>query len=409
MYCTRCKIKTEDTFCENCGGATVASEEVAATSTTVQADISYPIQEKIKNEVGQPIAKKITVKKILSITIALVLVIGVLTGYNILSKQYTPRKTVEKYYNYLVNKDYDNAYKMLINTDNNFLNKDIYTISIQQVDFSQYTIKNYNSNDFPKSYNPKNNNLDTIGNMFSVQTGGYLYPVGVVNLGKKLLVFNDYKIEAGNFTTKWQLTAPIGAKVLVAGKETVKSNDLNLDVNFNINPNSFYKPETTVYEVGSIFNGKYDITASMEGAKDVNYKGAVAGKKINIKFEPTEELSNQLQEKAKKFVDLYYTNASQEKYSEIVTQDSNALTRVSILDYANNSVVNKVQDIKVINKSIDDGTHATITVKCTINYEDSSWVAWGGTKQTGTRDITTDFYFEKQDGKWLIIDTGYLQ
>jgi len=407
MYCPRCRIKTEDEFCENCGNATVSSEEVAA--TTVQADMHYLMHKEIKKEKVITRAPKLTIKKIISLVAILVIGTGALIGYSLLKKQYTPKKTVEKYYNYLSNHDYDNAYKMLINTDDKFLSKDIYKNSMSKMNFNEFTIQNYN--EFSKSYLPNNSqdtNISNSGNMFSVQAGGKSYPVSVVNMGKRLLIFNNYKIAADNYTIKWQFTAPTGAKILINGKEPIKTNEPNLDNAFSFN--GVYKPSSAVYEIGRIFNGTYDVTATMEGAKEVNYKGLLAGKKINIVFEPNDDLTKQLKENAKSFLELYYSNASQDKYSNLVTTDSNALKRIKeFAMYRSDKAVNKIKSVEVTEQSIDDVEHAKITVKSTIDYEDSSIAIWGLQKQVGTKEKLTDFYFEKQNGKWLIVDTGYFQ
>ena len=52
--------------------------------------------------------------------------------------------------------------------------------------------------------------------------------------------------------------------------------------------------------------------------------------------------------------------------------------------------------------------HATITVKGTVQYEDSSLVEFGMNKLSGTKDLLTEIRFKKDNGKWLIVETGYL-
>lgn len=411
MYCPRCRIEIEGSFCEICGATTVASKEVECNITASQEKISYSIQEEIKKERIKAELPKSTIKKLFSSVAILVIVIGILIGYSFLNNQCTPRRMVQRYYDYLSNEDYDSAYKMLISTDSSFLSNDIYKSSMKQLDFKNYTIKNYNSNDFQDNHDLfngyQNSNIDNNGNMFSAQVGGELYPISVINVGKKLLFFNDYKIDADSYTVKWQFVAPAGAKISIVGKEPTKSNEPNIDSSFALN--DFYKPVSLIYEIGHIFNGSYDVIATMEGAKDIDYKGAVAGRKININFEPTQDIVDQLQNKAKNFLELYYTNASQEKYSDLVTAGSNALKKINQFGfYINNKMVNKVQDVKVTNQSIDDIDHATISVTCKISYEDNSWVSLGGQMQTGIKEVTTDFYFVRQNDKWLIADTGYI-
>lgn len=405
MYCPRCNIETgEDTFCENCGGATVASSEVAATAE-VQANIPQPIQEEIKANKIKIDTPKLSFKKMASIVVALVVVIGVFIGYGTLKEQYTPKKTVEKYFNNLSKKDYDNAYKLLAGIDEQFLSKDIFKSSMDSINFKSYSIRNYNPSEYSLN-NSKSNTLSNTGNMFTVETAGRLYPIEVIQDGKKFLFFNNYKINVDSFTTKWEITAPKGAKLLVSGKEPSISNEPNIDSGFMQNEN--YKPGSSTYVIDRVFNGPYDITATMEGAKDVKLSRVGAGKKVNIQFEPKEELTNQLQDQVKKFLELYYSKAQQDQYSNLMIPGSKAMTRANIFGMGVDTVTNKLEDVKITNKTIDDVDHAKITVKCTINYEDSSLVSLGGSKQTGKRDMTTDFYFERQNGKWLIAETGYI-
>jgi uncharacterized membrane protein YvbJ len=410
MYCPRCRIETDtDTFCESCGGATVESSEVAAT-TAAQAKIPFPIQKEIKAEQIKITAPKISFKKIIAIAISGVMAISILTGYKALQVQYTPKRTVERFYNYIVKEDYDNAYKMLVDTDDRFMTNDNFKAVMKQKNIKTFYIKNYNPNEFKQDYsseNPQNANLNGWGNMFTVQASSKLYPISVVENGKKLVFFKDYKINASNLSIKWQLTAPQGAKISINGKEPQISTESNLD---NINIWDKYKPTTVLYETSRIFEGSYDITATMEGAEDVKVAAAPAGKKVTLKFVPNADTVKQLQDQAKSFLDLYYTRATEDKYSELLTTDSNALKKINSFGffYGSDKVTNKVQDIKVTKQSIDDLTHAAITVKCTIYYEDSSMGQWGGITKTGTRDMETDFYFEKVNGRWLISDSGYI-
>ncbi len=413
MYCQRCRIETEDAFCENCGKATVASSEIAATAA-VQGKSPQFIQEDIKREQIKIQAPKLSLKKIIGLTVAGVIAIGGLAAYKTLQSQYTPKKTVEKFYNYVVQKDYDSAYKMLVDTDDRFMTKDTFKASMEQKNIKQYYIKTYNANEFQQDFNsenPQNTNLNGWGNMFTVQASSKLYPVSVVNNGSKLVFFKDYKINASNFSIKWQMVAPQGTNISINGVQPDISTEPNIDGNFNLNDK--YKPTTVLYQIDRIFQGTYDVIAKMDGAEDVKLTATQAGNKVIIKLKPSAETIKKLQEQSKAYLDLYYSKASQDKYTSLLTTDSNALSRIGGMfgsfGYGSDSVINKLKDLKVISSQLDDVDHATISVKGTVNYEDSSMVSWGGSKQTGTKDMTTEFYFVKQNGKWLIVDTGYIQ
>lgn len=411
MYCPRCRIEVgEDIFCENCGGATVASSEVAATATAAQNKIPQFIQEDIQKEKIKIEAPKFSFKKVIGIAAAGIMAIGIVAGYKALQAQYTPKSTVEKFYNYIVKDDYKSAYKMLVNTDDKFLTEENFEASMKSKKIKTFYIKNYNPNEYPQSYdmNQSQKNINGFGNMFSVQGSGKLYPVSVVENGKKLMFFKDYKIDAQTFTVRWQMSAPIGAKVTINDKEPEVSTEPNMD---NLTLGSAYKPETTLYQIDRMFDGTYDIIGTMEGAEDVKLAAAPAGKKETLVFIPKADTVQKLKEQAKAFLDLYYAKASEDKFTSLLTGDSNAMNRIKGIfggGWGSDNVINKLQDIKVTKQSIGDVNHASITVKCTIYYEDSSMVSWGGTKQTGTNDMTTEFYFERQNGNWLIVDTSYI-
>lgn len=411
MYCPRCEIKTEDTFCENCGGVAVVGDEIETVEVTEQAEMTFSIEEEVKREKLNVRIRKISLKKIFSKVVIITVIMGALIGYNILKEEYTPRRTVQRFYDYLVNKDYKSAYKMLVNTDDNLLSEDMFKISMEKLDFNQFTIRKFEPEEYKQVYydpeNPNNFNINDKGDMFSVQAGGRIYPVSVVDTGKRLLLFKDYRLNADNFTVKWQVTAPTGTKISIKGKDFVKSSKPNIDSIHTLN--SFYKPSSLNYDIEHIFYGSYDVVAIMEGAKEVIYKETMAGQNINVKFLPSDELIKELEDKARNFIELYYSNATQEQYINLLTTDSNALIKnIKSEGFANDKVVNKVKNIKVTKQSIDDIEHATISVNCTIDYEDNTLLSWGGQKQIGTRDMETEFYFIKQNGKWLIGDTGYI-
>ncbi|WP_443660941.1 hypothetical protein [Clostridium algidicarnis] len=400
MYCPRCKVETEDTFCEKCGGATVASSEVA--STIVKEKLPFTIQEERKEKKIRD-KTKFSFKKSIKLLIVVVILIGALMGYKTLQTQYTPLNTTKVFYNYIVKKDYDNAYKMLTNTDDQFTSKDMFESYMKQKDIKSFKIQNYNANTFNAA--PSQNNIKNSGNMFTVQANETLYPIDVVENGSKFIFFKNYKIKADNFSVKWQLIAPTGAKVMVSGKTPYVSNEPNTDVSTLLNDK--YKPSTVLYQINEIFNGSYDVTATMEGADKFKLVSAPTDKEVTIKFNPSTSIIKTLQEQAKAYLDLYYSNATQDKYTSIITTDNDIALKLNS-DIISSTLTNKLQDIKINTSSLDDVDHATINVKCGLSYVDSSTAMYGQSATTGTKEMTTDFYFQRVNGKWLISDTGDL-
>jgi len=410
MYCPRCKIETgTETFCENCGGATVASDEVAAV-TEEQTETINPIKEKNKTKSTNKKVTKKSIKRYVTITCVAIMVITGLGMYRTLQSQYTPKNEVTKFYNYVVKKDYDNAFKQMVDTDDRFMDKEDFKVAIGEKNINTFYIKSYNQADFPQSYNTdisQGSNVKNISsNMFTVQGSGKLYAIGVNDNGSNLIFFKDYKINADSFAINWQISAPTGAKVLVNGKAPDISNQPNDDSAMPIN--GTYKPSSVLYQIDKIFDGSYDVTAKMDGAKDFKIVKAPAGKKVTINFNPNDSTIKQLQSQSKAYLDLYYSNATQDKYSKILTTDSDVLSKMSLSGFGTTSVTNKLKDLTVVKSQLDDADHATMSVKGSVSYEDSSMVQFGGAKTTGTKDMTLDLYFERVDGKWLISDSGYI-
>lgn len=402
MFCPRCRIEKDDKYCENCGGEMIENKDIDINSQK-NNNIPYPNYKEVRKRSIKLNKHNFTLKRIVGLSIIVVLVMGGIAGYTLLSKQSTPRSVVDKYCKYLSQKDYDSAYKMLTNTDNKFLSKEFFKSSMEGLSFEQYTIKNYSSRD-QLSTGAEENNVNNSLNMFLVQAGDHLYPVSVVDSGKKFLVFKDYKINAEAFSKRWDFIAPSGANISVLDKGISKRGEST--VNNLISINSIYTPTSYSYEISHIFNGVYDIKATMNGAKDINLKGVQAGKGVGIKFEPTDDVVNELHKKAKSYLELYYSNAPKEKYSELVTNNNEAVDKINF----NNSekVTYSINDLNPTEQSLDDVNHASIKIEASIDYEDSSLIEWGMQKQIGTKDISPTFYFEKQDGEWLIVDTSYI-
>ncbi|HEY8890154.1 MAG TPA: hypothetical protein VIM70_07840, partial [Clostridium sp.] len=81
MFCLKCKIETEDKYCENCGGATVEDQE-----TNLQFNQANNTNSKIKTKV---VDSKTNIKKTIKLVIILVVLVGGFTGYKVLQSKYT--------------------------------------------------------------------------------------------------------------------------------------------------------------------------------------------------------------------------------------------------------------------------------------------------------------------------------
>ena len=393
MICPNCKKEMgKNTFCEVCGKATVASDEITATNEKVEKT-PFSLKRKLKK-------LSFSIKQIIfSIVIGILIIVGII-GYITLQAQFTPRKTVETFYNYIEKNNYDKAFKMIANTDNKFLTKNTFKIMMEQQNIKTYNIKNYVSNDF------NGTNIIETANMFEVQANKKSYPVGIVQ-NVSILFYKNYKIDPSNFSTSWKVIAPKGSKILINGVQSNLSSAININ-NENSSYSDKYKPITDTYQIDKIFKGRYDITAKMDGAKGIILKAVQSGHKVTIGLNPNADTVKKLQGQIKTYLDLYYSNASQDKYKPLLTSDSDALSKQGSMSSSLVSVTDKLNDLKITSSQLDDTNHAMVSIKGTLVSNDSSMVQYGGAKQISSSEMTTDFYFRKVNGKWLICDTGYI-
>lgn len=397
MYCPRCNITTEDKFCENCGGETIG---------TMEAPKQTECKESFNKENFKMNLPKLSKKKIITLVAgALLLAIGI-GGYVLFKGKNTPKNIVEKYFNYLAEGNYSSAYKMLSGTDDKFLSEDLFKKSMEQTDFNNFKIEEFSPEEYRMVYfdpsNSSNFDITNASDVFTVDAGSKSYPVNIIKDGKKLLFFDDYKLDINSFTTKWSISTPNGATVNIEGIEPNKCKE-GIDTVVTLKDN--YTPTKDEYEL-SIFNGNFNVTSEMPGAKKVTLNSVQAGKDLDIEFNLTDELTNELQEKAKSYLELYYANAPKEKYSKLMTKNNEAINKIQTT--ASEKVTYSIKEIKVSKQNFADSGHAIITITGLVDYEDNSLVEFEFPKQVGTKDILSTFYFLKQDDKWLILDTSYI-
>lgn len=406
MFCPKCKIEVgEDQFCGKCGEVTVASDEIVST-TEDQAPVSKPIQgDNMRKKIKVTVPKS-TSKKIIWLVAFIVILIGGFIGYKVLQSKNTPQAAVNQYYTYLANKDYDNAYKMLYNTDNDFMSEDMFKKSVSNLNFKNYIIKDFNKDEF-NSTNDINSNDTT----YEVQANGVSYVAEVEQSGKKDFIFNGYKINAKNFITKnWSFDVPHKAEIYVNG---IKVNNLVTDgaENSITSQSSFtgedgvYKTRTDTYQINSIFTGKYTVKMQLQGATDIKIKDVPVGRKVDADFKISKVIKQQLQSQAKEFLKAYY---GKKDMSEFLSSDSDVQTGIKESENVKSSAKIDIKsrgvmhdDLTLQAESLDDSTHANITVEYTTDAPAQviSGVIVSEKKQ---EIVNKTIYFEKVGNKWLI-------
>jgi len=402
MFCPRCEIDTgEDSFCEKCGGETVASDEIVSTSE-VKAKFPHIIKQNNMEKKIKSTTSKVSIKTTICYIAFAVILIGGFTGYKVLQLKYTPETAVNQYYTYLANKDYTNAYKMLINTDNNFMSESMFEKSVENQNFKNYSIKLFNKNAFDPT--EKSSNATT----YAVKASGLDYVAEVMQSGKKNLIFNNYKINAKNFTSSdWDFDVPHGAEIYVNGKKVnnlVTSATENSAVSGLNGQSSAYITKTDSYQINSIFTGNYTVKMKLLGDSDLTVNNVAVGTKVSTDFKIKKSLEQQLQSQATELLKAYYGKKDMSKF---LSSDSDVESELKSSEslYAGDTGIQPRgtmhNDLTVEASSLDDSTHANINVKYTVN---NPVISVDKVTVLGNPDnaLTKIIYFEKTNGKWLI-------
>lgn len=396
MYCPRCnKEMVGEMFCESCGCETI--------NTPGEIDEQSKRIINIDDEINEGRDRDPKLKLKLIRTILIIVLIGVgFVSFKYIKSQNTPILAVERYYGLLGENEYEKAYSLLDETNNEFLNKELFikfyeNKEINNIEVSKYDEKTYSQ---LNSLSLVNENEKEITEKFTVKSGNQLYMVSVVDNGKKLVFFEDYRIVVDDITTSWNFTAPKGTNIKVQDievpyMENSDSNKTNSLGGFEVD----YEPVTVEYKIGKIFNEDYRIMATLKGGQDIDIIKK-AGEKVEIIFTATEEVSQNLLTKTKEFLDLYYSQASQEKYSELIVKDGKINEKTKTIS----SIKGTIQDYEG-KITLDDSTHAQVSSTFKVKKEGKE-VDYESLLNGGVRHSV--IYFEMIDGTWYIKDRSYI-
>ncbi|MDS0528559.1 hypothetical protein NNC19_23070, partial [Clostridium sp. SHJSY1] len=338
-------------------------------------------------------------KKNIQILIIIIIVVGLFSIYKFLYSKYNTRIILEQYCNYLVNKDYENAYKMLYNTDNDFMSEEMFEKSLKDVDFSGYSIKEYSKRD------NKDEKIEINDTTYEIQVNGFTYIAEVSPKGSKNPILKDYKINAKNLAIKdWNFTVPKGTEIFVNDKKVNGIIETSIDtshvpVEFSIK----YEPESETYKIGGMFKGKCNITFKLDSTEDIVKNDVQAGyqiSKVSLNFKQKKELTEELTNQTKKFLEAYYNKTDM---TDLIISNSDIIEKVRAQENLYNSTgksINMKDDIVLQNTAIDDNAHASICFMFTENYT--------STYYNGSRTVSKvkTIYFKKENHKWLVCTTN---
>lgn len=426
MKCPKCKTEVGNMeFCEVCGAATgsepksiiegAAAREIKRSEEETAATGAAVLNPGINIKVPE-----FSIKGIIAIGLAVVLLIAAIVGFSKMKAYSTPDATAERYSNYIIEGQTDKAFQILDIKESSFINKDYFKKYIKSLNLKGKQLKEVRpveqvNNAF--SMFGQELTKDQVGNtqnlkFFEAQIDTDIYSLSLVQKGKSYVIFNTWKVVASDFTKKWSITAPKGSKVSVDGVQVEKVEKSDNSNNYSFE-NQNYKVESLNYVIDSIFPGDYEITASMPGAKDLKVKAA-AGQQQSISFEPSAELMKELQQVAKNYLNLFYAKVDKSKYYGIVSPESSIIKNDSMgggLGFFDSKAEKKLDSIEVSDKSaaIDDESHAKLEIIAHISVTSDEITDFftGATKKvTNQRTSVFDMSFIKKDGKWLLLEPG---
>ncbi|MDS0527763.1 hypothetical protein NNC19_18900 [Clostridium sp. SHJSY1] len=312
-------------------------------------------------------------KVIIPVAAVLIIIFAGFIGYKVMKP--TPEKTVQKYCDYLTNKEYDKAYKMLYNTDNDFMSEEMFEASLKSIDFKGYAIKDTNNKDYGLDVKQEEKSAS-----YEVQVQGKTYYIEMLQ-NSNGLIFKDYKIDATKLADKWTFTVPEGTEVYINNKKIEKAGNTNNKSSYGKDK---YDSKKIDISVDNIFKGHYDLTLKLDGAEDIIKEDVDSGEKIITDFKPKQELVDELDKKVKEFLNAYYKNSD---LSNLVTSNNNLLSKKRSGD-------DVLSDINIKNIKLKGSNIASLDVTYTCQF--SIW----GTKYSEEKEKAINL--EKENDKWVI-------
>ena len=400
MYCPKCRINTgKEQFCELCGCQTVD-----------KLDEIPEKQEKSFKPNKRPSTPTMNYMKL---GIVAVFIIAIFVGGSIKS-MYSPDAIVERYVENVTKGKSKEAFKILDIKETDFVTAEHFDkyLEFLGIKGKEGSVRPSNEdNNFFAAYTDMQEQYTGVTGVmprdikfYKAQIESDIFPVVAIRKGKKFGVVDNWVIDSKGLIKEWKIQAPKGAKVYVDGQEIKNIDEVHAFGGFN----TLFAPEHRNYIISSILPIDYEVTATLEGAKDIRKAASPNDPITVIGFETSEELVDELTKIAEGFIKLYYTDADISEFKDIVHEECGFLNRTSgFKTYKSRTFKN----IQVLGSSIDDINHARLDVEVTFDYEQdqiSNFFTGETATVNGTAGEILNLSFKKVGDKWLIVDTGYL-
>ncbi|WP_130808266.1 hypothetical protein [Senegalia massiliensis] len=403
MYCPKCKIDTgKEKYCENCG--TEAVDKLENNNKSKKSSV-----KKGNLKIKKPSIRKGNIKSFIKFGVAAVIIVVLIFGYNNLKSSYSPDAVAEKYVDNITEGNTEEAFKMLDIQENEFIDKSSYDkfIDNMQIEGKESVVSEARTEDFvAELLGTKKESYSEVMprdmKYYQVEVEPDIYSLELIKKGKKLGVFDNWLVGSESFITNLKIKAPKGTKLFFKGKEIVAEADSAGIESLSV----YYQPEYKEFNISSVFPIEYEITAKLEGAKEVKQVVSPENSTNEIMFKATKDIENKLTNITEKFIKLHYDNSDESEFKDIVSEDFFEIDRMeNYIEF----VSRELKELSIESTTIGDIDHVSLIANINYDFEEESFDSFFSDEtitEKGNADEKLEFLFERINGNWVIVDVA---
>lgn len=320
MKCQNCgeTYKKEDIYCGNCGTKIKKENKF----------INFILKHKIK------------------IIIISIIIASLMSLYAIVSYFTSPVYIANKYFNAVINNDYDKIYTTF-NVENEFVTKEQLKEKIKELKVDNFKIVDYEITD----------DQALITYEYTKDNQKYYANVSLTKDGSKYLIFNNWKINSGKLSKDITIKLPKGSKVTLDNKELTKY--LKEDENYDI------------YEIPYMITGTYNLDVTLTDGTNINEDIVISSNETyslnNIDL--VDNTKNIVKEQAKNYISELYNGLINN--NESVSDSINNLYKEIKYYYKNSDIKLKsfnITSLDIIKATYNKKGNLSVTYKVEYDY-----------------------------------------
>lgn len=412
MYCQDCgEMNSDDSlFCESCGAKLVKDEILKP--NIQQKEFTYLM--KYNGKIPQ-------LYKILIFEIIIFLIIF-FSFISICERVFSPEHVAERYFVNMVNSNFPEAYKELDMTETEFTNIRMFMQAYADSPFEivkDYSVhmtleEPYRFGLFDKMEQREEAKVK-ISYSFEGSNSEKIYDISLNKQKSKFILFENWKIDTENLICQnYSIYVPNGAGVTLDG--------IILDATYLCTEDNYNNSNVLDhYIIPEMFYGKHHINVVMEDMVEINEDVIISNQNIQYylqNMQLTEEtVSELIQIAARNMEQIYKAALEGKEVSEIINLfvsdedcrnniESNYQNLVSYFNDNPNCLIKKISFTELKGSAVTNAASVRISFKYGIDYSGlNSWTGdWKEYNHEGYE--TCDFYFRKENGRWLFQNWG---